>query len=714
MAACIHERMQAAVSFAPKVSYNPPAMENNLPATTPPVRTPLAPRLVAIFAMCVAVLLAAVLGVRTISSPDIGYHLAYGEEFLDHGRIVDHNDFIYTLPDPTLADRRNLSPGSWYDREGHYRFPNANWLSQVIMAAVHRWFGPVGLSVLQAAMVLAVFLLITVIMLKLGVPPLLAGAGVLLAAMTAYDRFNLRPEMFGYTVLAAQLYLLVVAKLRWRVAAAMVVLQLLLVNLHSYFLLGLVLTGAAFIDRVVMAIWPKKNVPAAEAPDYRRQANMLAFVLVAQIVVCFINPWTWRLAMLPVDTLLFMQKHHIAGDPATATHPWSYIGEMYRPFAPGAFLEFKSTQAYRILLAAAALGFVLSLLKKRFAFALIIAAMTAVSLSMRRNIGVAAIVITPLALAASWQFLAPVIGQTQFRMRNAAIAAAGLVLAAVCGWFTLSVVDQRFYYEEQSPYRFGTGFSRLNLPLDMTQWLTEHKPKGRIWADWDASCSVHYFTSPRPDVPALTNIWAYPPSVMKEMMDFDYAVRPFDEAVKKYSLEIAALRVGRGTIKLVEELSRDSKWAVVYIDGMHVLFLRRGGQNDGLIDECEITEANLKTAKLIDHLRTTDPVPAHALYSCGLTLDRLGWLTAAVEVFEAAVKEDPESYRAWNMLGVCLAKRGIIKVCVKDPGHVRDFKAARDAFSKALEINPGYTEAARHLQEAEMDISNPSRHLPKQ
>ena len=38
------------------------------------------------------------LGTRTLTSVDLGYHLAYGEHALTTGELVDHNPYLYTLP----------------------------------------------------------------------------------------------------------------------------------------------------------------------------------------------------------------------------------------------------------------------------------------------------------------------------------------------------------------------------------------------------------------------------------------------------------------------------------------------------------------------------------------------------------------------------------------------------------------------------------------
>lgn len=88
----------------------------------------------------IACLFVLALGVRTLTTEDLGYHLAYGDYLLDTGHIVDTSRFV----DPAVMPahpRYDLPPGAWYDASGTYRFPNANWLSQAVVAGVHRLAG---------------------------------------------------------------------------------------------------------------------------------------------------------------------------------------------------------------------------------------------------------------------------------------------------------------------------------------------------------------------------------------------------------------------------------------------------------------------------------------------------------------------------------------------------------------------------------------------
>ncbi|RPI59482.1 MAG: hypothetical protein EHM48_08810, partial [Planctomycetaceae bacterium] len=269
-------------------------------------------------AIAAAMAFAVCLGVRPLSSPDLGYHLAYGDDFLRTGRIVDCNEYVYTLPPAdTPPDKRpEPGPGCWYDEDGKYRFANANWGTQVVVSLVNRAWGTTGLCVLGAALTAGIFTFCLLTMLRLGVPRVLAAGGIILIGLTAYERFMLRPELFGYFLLTAQMCLLIGRRLGIVSSMVLILLQLIFVNMHSYFLLGLMLTGAFFAEAALRRAWPAIRGRQLGETD-RRAMNIrlmiLGVVLAGQIAVSFVNPWTWRLVTLPFQTVLFVNHNQING-----------------------------------------------------------------------------------------------------------------------------------------------------------------------------------------------------------------------------------------------------------------------------------------------------------------------------------------------------------------------------------------------------------------
>ena len=660
----------------------------------------MALRVLSAAAVAAAAAFGILLGIRTIITPDLGYHLAYGEQFLQTHRPVDTNAFIYTLGGPDEADRAAPGPGCWYDADGQYRFANANWLTQVIMAAAYSAGGEAALSLLQAGLVAGIILLSLRTMRRLCIPPVLRAAGVILIAMAAQERFNLRPELFSFLLLAAQLSVLAGGRFGRRGAAALVGLQLLAVNLHSYFLLGLALTGAVLAERFARMLWLGLRGCGDEeqAARVRREAGLLGAVLLAQAAVCLINPWTWRLAVLPLETLVFMRKHNVAsGDLAAAGHPWSHIGEFYRPFAT-AFMEVKSTWAYRVLLAAAGVGGLAAALKRRWAWLFIIAGMAVVSLSMRRNIAPAAILLTPPALAAICLCLARWRASVRPEIsRRVAAVAAGVVLAAAA-YLSFSVVTQRYYYADHSTWRFGLGISRLLVPLDAAEWISTRPPAERLWTGYTSSSNLYYFTHPHRDVPILTNTWAYPPRVMRRVLDYCSTQRPFTDAEKVFAPQIVAVRVDRTSAPLARALAKNPRWALVHLDAMHAVFLRADGANAALAALLAITPETLDLAAYKAAATATDPVAPYATCMGGMTLYRLGWDAPAIDVLSRTVELDADYYQAWDLLGLALARRGTRRLARRDHRGRKDWLRALECFQKALRIEPGYKDARDHRE----------------
>jgi len=668
-------------------------------------------------ALCllIACILAVLLAIRPLASPDLGYHLTYGEQFLDTGRIVDHNPYIYTLPEHETAPsgplpaRPTPGPGCWYDAQGKYRFVNANWLSQAIMAAVHRLGGVNALVALQASLVAGIVLLTAGTARRMGVPAILSAAGIALVAMTAYARFNLRPELFGYLLLAGQLFVLAGPQITWPAVAALAVLQLLLVNVHSYFLLGLALTGAVTAEALLRLAWLRARHAQGgqELRNARRRAALLGVALAVQLALSFANPWTWRGAVLPVQTLIFMRVNDIAGSsPAGMGHPWSRIGEFFRPFAPGAFAGAKATQAYCVLLGLAAAGAIAAALRRQWAWLAIIAGMTLVSLSMRRNIAPAAILIIPPALACIWSAGK---GLTA-RLPNAArasvsLAVVGAVLACSAYWI-VSVVTNEFYYRDRLPWRFGAGVSQLTVPLDAADWLGRNRPAGRVWTDYNSSSNLHYFTQPHPDVPILTNTWAYPPDVMTMVLDAGRDAASFIAAAKHYAVEVVVLRVDSASGRLARHLVDSPDWSLVALDAWHAVFVRAGGPNAALAGRDAISEQSLDVPKLISRFAARDARSAYSLNLGGVTLLQLGMHDAAAEVLQAAADDDPQYYEAWNSLGHALAGRGNQRLAAWDLLRAReDLLRARQSFLRCLAIQPDYRYAIANLALVERQLA---------
>ncbi|MFW6061886.1 MAG: hypothetical protein ACOC93_03670, partial [Planctomycetota bacterium] len=587
-------------------------------------------RALTVLAVCAAIGTLVLLACREISTPDLGYHLTYGERFWETLRPVDHDQSVYTLPDDD-AERADAppGPGAWYDEDGRYRFANANWLTQVVMSAAEQVGGDLLLWALLPAMVAGIAGLSLSAMRRSGVGWTLAAGGLLLMGLVAYPRFLLRPELFGYAVLAAQLCLLLPLgdtsrRVSWPVVGGVVALQLVLVNLHSYWGLGLALTGTVLVDRLVRLLWGRVRRGSIDA-EMKRDTLRMGTAVVGGALVAFVNPWTWRLAVLPIETLQFMRANDIGGGQMQVLgHPWSRIGEFYSPFSPHGFAETTASYAYHGLLVLAGRAALAAIWRRRWSWLLMIVGMTLVSMSMWRNIAIGAVVVGPVALAALVAAFGPLTNKLKGGAGQVVAGAGAAVVLIVAGWLGSSVASSRFYYRQRLGTRTGVGLSSVRLSLPAIDWLNEHQPSGRLFCDYDVGSNLHYFTSPHREVPIVTNTWAYPPKVMETVERICSGRKNMAMPFFTYRISTVVLRVEKDTAPLASKLAAAPGWAMVHLDSRDAVFLRTTGPDAALAREHAIDIGELDVDALASRLRKSDPgQPATALHSAAALLHKL-------------------------------------------------------------------------------------------
>ena len=95
----------------------------------------------------------------------------------------------------------------------------------------------------------------------------------------------------------------------WATFAGVAALQLTLVNVHITFPIPVAMTAAIVADRTLRWGWGRWRAGDTEPSRAARQgAGRLGLLLLVQIGVCLVNPRTWRLAILPIQTSLYMRS----------------------------------------------------------------------------------------------------------------------------------------------------------------------------------------------------------------------------------------------------------------------------------------------------------------------------------------------------------------------------------------------------------------------
>jgi hypothetical protein len=317
----------------------------------------------------------------------------------------------------------------------------------------------------------------------------------------------------------------------------------------------------------------------------------------------------------------------------------------------------------------------------------------------------------PVALVAARELLARVApgGPRQARARVEVWAGGAIALVSIA--LIGLVATQGFYRRADSLERFGLGLSRLNVPLGPAAWISAHLPASqrRVWTDFNSSSNLHYFTSPRREVPLLTNTWAVPPSVMGDVLRVNAGQESYAETLARYGVDCVVLEVYGATERFAAALAGDSNWAIVDLDAVYATFVRVGPATIELVRRFSITPSSLDLAAHARKLRAADPVAADGLVAGCWTLVRLGALTPAITLLREGVGERADDARAWSVLGTALFLRAESRLRRGDGSGADDLAEARDCLRRVLAIDAAHPSARDNLAAVETRLARLGR-----
>jgi len=624
-----------------------------------------------------------------LASVDIGYHVAYGGEFLDHGTIVDRDPFLL----PSIA----------------VPFVNANWGSQVIMALAHRAGGAAGLIALRVLLIALIFGLMGWIVRRTSGSWLAVAWTWLIAGLAAYERFTMRPELLSYAILLAMLAVLHGRTITRRGVIALIALQLLWVNTHSYFIIGLMLTGVyaavGFVDFIL------KRSDRTDELDRRRRARLMLAALLMQIAVCLLNPWWHKGAIFPIEALKDLNERGVlASDPnrEAGESAWAAISEFHSPWShAGLRTSSRTLSGYLVILVLAIVAAGFAIYRGRWAELLFLAILFAMSLQMRRNIAQFALAGAPIAVC----LIATREDIKQSILRRAGSHAATLATITLAGVWCVGIVDGRFYFSERRLNReFGTGWSDRSFVNDAAQWLARQTdltgvfaPGDGLFVNYNASSNVLPWLGTRFRLLVDTNTFAYKEETLALAQRLGQGTPRYAEDLEKLGIRAVLIQCGADADGLVRQLAADfTEWALVYFDRQAVVFVRRISRHVPLIAANRLDAGKLDPAAWIAQAAGSDRSRALQLGKAADVPLVLGWIDRAIPILRESVRLAPDYDEAWVNLGQChgmQANRARAEGRTADQAAA-DLKEAIRCFETALKINPQSAEAADNRQKA--------------
>ena len=216
-------------------------------------------------------------GRHLLNDCDTGYHIRAGEFILDNRMIPRHDIFSFTSP-----------PLPWTAHE---------WLSEVIMAGVHRMSGLTGVVLLFAALIALIYYFLFRILRTDNGNILLAVLIILLATASSQIHWLARPHIFSLGLML--LWHRLLENYHYRDInrlMALPVIMVLWVNLHGGFIIGFMLLAIYIMSNGI------KSFTIGETDErslHRRKFRVLSLIAALCLLAAMINPFGYQILLFP-------------------------------------------------------------------------------------------------------------------------------------------------------------------------------------------------------------------------------------------------------------------------------------------------------------------------------------------------------------------------------------------------------------------------------
>lgn len=612
-----------------------------------------------------------VLSLFRIRCFDVWTHLTVGRYIACERRIPSTNMFAFTEPNhPWVAQQ---------------------WLFQVGAYGVERLLGVAGLITVKSVIVAATFAMLWAAMAAGRINLHLAVPILILAAYAARFRFLVRPGIVFY-LFVSTFFLILTRHRRGRPRALLLLplIQLVWANAHGSAMMGVLLTllwvgceGARTLCRSWAGerggCWPAtlRFLSGTEAVMSAKQIRQLGLVLLVCFCVCFVNPSTYRLVILPFQSAVRLHAsglQEIFQDRLPLT--WSRVAEQHR--------------CYVVLAALGVAAFIATLKAFDLTSAAIFASFFVLSLTSERFIGIFAIATAPVIAGR----LNLVLGERMRRgLRRTAQMTVSIALcvalAAAAAWHV--GYDRKFH--------FGYGLEN-QYPVLAAEFLKGQSVKGNVYAAAELGAYLMWegfevFVDPRgPDAYSVAFFQRY----LDAHFDRDLWAKMMDE------LAVECAVVMRPQMNYMFLSSPD--WAFVHWDGVARVYVRRDSKNEEVVRRFQYRE--VRPYPGLSRQQYLGPLMKHEgrrvilerelrraiqVDGCNvqarLTLARVllhqrSYGEAQGE-YERALAIDPECASARLNLGVIFAQQG-------------ELDRAAEQWRRVLEIQPDHEPARKNLR----------------
>ena len=587
----------------------------------------------------VVILSAFLMALKPLRSPDVWHHVKSGWLVAQNGGPATVDVFSCTAQGQP-----------WIQYE---------WLAQLIFYGIFNTTGVTGLVLFRAAVVaLTAFLLLAAARARRGTGWAATGAAVALALCAASGRFFTRPEIFTWLIFAG--WLVAVEKVRQGRQGFLLLPALLMipwVNMHGAWPAGLAWLG------LMAAGETARLLLRPESALSRRTVGALWGALALALAATLANPYGSRIWEVPFKL-------------SRAAEVTTFIAEWRRPDWAH-WLDPQHIGAWILLAALLAAPLAVAIPD-----ALVILFFGALSLTARRHLALAMIVVSPI-LAAQLSFLwnwslrrAP-----PLTARFKALAGV-LATVAVCALLTLLALGFRLE-------RAGIGMEKGIYPVGAAAFIADNHLGGNLYNSYAFGNYLLFRLYPGNRVFIDGRVDMYGESVLRlynrvrqaaPARQGDAVASPdWRKILADRSIDIAVVETAREPDRpLLEALHRSDDWALVYWDDLSAVYVERSPRRRDFLEHAYVYSV---PPGGFDPARLRGP---------GLA-GKAGDVIRAQKDYERKLGEDPDCALALQGLAECFHLRGL---------HQEEF----NLLQRAAALHPEVAGLQYNLGQASLEV----------
>lgn len=530
----------------------------------------------------------------TAMTQDLGRHLIMGKIITQSLSVPTINLFSYTYPD--------------------YPFINHHWLSEVIFYNIFHRAGFLGLLLFTTSLVLIGFFLIIKTTLK-ETNIFVVAASSLLYFNVLFERTDLRPEIFSFFFLS--LFIVILYRFRegftkW--IFLLPLLELLWVNMHIYFIIGIGVLGLFLIDWFVINL--KK--------PYSKYTSILVFVFFFCLLATFINPNGVSGALYPFH--VFQNYGYAIEENQTIFFLWNYSQ--------------KPTIAYFMLTVTMLFLSLIFTIKK----ARVIDWLLAISFTILAAFAIRNFPLFVLATFIPFCRSLTIVAKNIYTIVKKDLSPKRLPLGQRIFQATLLIV---FLWQivstmttEHFGYQVTTGGEKG------ADFFIQHNIKGPIFNNFDIGSYLDYRLYPK-DLPVGRQgvvfvdgrPEAYPASFFEETyIPMQEDIAKFDQQAKKYnfnSIFFAHTDQTPWAERFLRQALNSVEWKPVYLDDRIIILVKNRKENKLLIEQFGMQKEKL-------HITNYQPKDFDSLLQLAHFLTIANEKQQAIKVFHDILALDPK------------------------------------------------------------------------